>query len=259
MSRLACQAIVRRKRYLLDHLSRPLRPCSSFWRFGHGGYTHDTHTRIPHQVSEWSPGEAESSGRRWDALIRAKEDLTGVYDKEFFQHPSGGIPISGFGRGKQEFVLPFAFRGSHIGFLRRLVFLRGDEGEALPRLPARGGGRCLVLPLEDEASSSSGMRRRLVFSCGDETTPRLPARGRDSASSSRGDEAPRRFSRKARLCLILVRRIKEDDKLIQAEGVESLSEEERRQACQERGHLGLLSTEEMCQQVFLTRTVFQFL
>jgi hypothetical protein len=37
--------------------------------------------------------------------------------------------------------------------------------------------------------------------------------------------------------------------MIQAEGVESLSEEELRQACRERGHLGLLSTEEMCQQV----------
>jgi LETM1 and EF-hand domain-containing protein 1, mitochondrial len=37
--------------------------------------------------------------------------------------------------------------------------------------------------------------------------------------------------------------------MIQAEGVESLSEDELRQACRERGHLGLLSTEEMCQQV----------
>jgi len=44
--------------------------------------------------------------------------------------------------------------------------------------------------------------------------------------------------------------IKNDDKLIQAEGVESLSEEELRQACRERGHLGLLSTEEMRQQVY---------
>jgi hypothetical protein len=37
--------------------------------------------------------------------------------------------------------------------------------------------------------------------------------------------------------------------MIQAEGVESLSEYELRQACRERGHLGLLSTEEMRQQV----------
>jgi len=44
-------------------------------------------------------------------------------------------------------------------------------------------------------------------------------------------------------------RIKEDDKLIQAEGLESLSEQELRQACRDRGHLGLLSTEEMRQQV----------
>ncbi|KAI0508167.1 hypothetical protein KFK09_014301 [Dendrobium nobile] len=46
-----------------------------------------------------------------------------------------------------------------------------------------------------------------------------------------------------------LQQIKEDDKLIQAEGVESLSEDELRQACRERGHLGLLSKEEMRQQL----------
>jgi len=46
-----------------------------------------------------------------------------------------------------------------------------------------------------------------------------------------------------------LRDIKNDDKMIQTEGVESLSEEELRQACRERGHLGLLSTEEMRQQL----------
>ncbi|KAM0846014.1 hypothetical protein ACQ4PT_055951 [Festuca glaucescens] len=46
-----------------------------------------------------------------------------------------------------------------------------------------------------------------------------------------------------------LRDIKNDDKMIQAEGVESLSEEELRLACRERGHLGLLSTEEMRQQL----------
>lgn len=44
-------------------------------------------------------------------------------------------------------------------------------------------------------------------------------------------------------------RIKSDDKMIQAEGTESLSEEELRQACRDRGLLGLLSVEEMQQQV----------
>lgn len=44
-------------------------------------------------------------------------------------------------------------------------------------------------------------------------------------------------------------RIKNDDKLIQEEGVESLSEAELRQACRDRGLLGLLSVEEMRQQV----------
>lgn len=51
------------------------------------------------------------------------------------------------------------------------------------------------------------------------------------------------------VALVFLCRIKEDDKLIQAEGVESLSEDELRQACRERGHLGLLSKEEMRQQV----------
>lgn len=44
-------------------------------------------------------------------------------------------------------------------------------------------------------------------------------------------------------------RIKNDDKLVQVEGVESLSEAELRQACRDRGLLGLLSVEEMRQQV----------
>ncbi|KAJ7980623.1 LETM1 and EF-hand domain-containing protein 1, mitochondrial-like [Quillaja saponaria] len=43
--------------------------------------------------------------------------------------------------------------------------------------------------------------------------------------------------------------IKADDKLIQAEGVDSLSEAELREDCRERGMLGLLSVEEMRQQL----------
>ncbi|KAL2330138.1 hypothetical protein Fmac_017719 [Flemingia macrophylla] len=43
--------------------------------------------------------------------------------------------------------------------------------------------------------------------------------------------------------------IKKDDQLIQAEGLESLSEAELRQACRDRGLLGLLSVEDMRQQL----------
>lgn len=46
-----------------------------------------------------------------------------------------------------------------------------------------------------------------------------------------------------------LRQIKEDDKMIQAEGIESLTEAELRQACRDRGMLGLLSVEEMRQQL----------
>lgn len=46
-----------------------------------------------------------------------------------------------------------------------------------------------------------------------------------------------------------LQKIKSDDKMIQAEGVESLSEEELRQACRDRGLLGLLSVDEMRNQL----------
>jgi hypothetical protein len=59
------------------------------------------------------------------------------------------------------------------------------------------------------------------------------------------------------ICLFLIEctpflffRIKADDRLIEAEGVESLSEAELREECRERGMLGDLSVEEMRQQVF---------
>lgn len=44
-------------------------------------------------------------------------------------------------------------------------------------------------------------------------------------------------------------RINDDDRLIQAEGIESLSEAELREECRERGMLGLVSVEEMRQLV----------
>uniref|UniRef100_A0A1D1XQF2 LETM1 and EF-hand domain-containing protein 1, mitochondrial n=1 Tax=Anthurium amnicola TaxID=1678845 RepID=A0A1D1XQF2_9ARAE len=46
-----------------------------------------------------------------------------------------------------------------------------------------------------------------------------------------------------------LQQIKNDDKLIQAEGIESLSDSELRQACRDRGYLGLLSPDDMRQQV----------
>ncbi|XP_057475613.1 uncharacterized protein LOC130763662 [Actinidia eriantha] len=60
------------------------------------------------------------------------------------------------------------------------------------------------------------------------------------------------FGMDAHLRYMLRRRlkqIKDDDKMIQAEGVESLSEQELRQACRDRGLLGLRSVEEMRQQL----------
>ncbi|KAF5950467.1 hypothetical protein HYC85_012460 [Camellia sinensis] len=51
------------------------------------------------------------------------------------------------------------------------------------------------------------------------------------------------------LTLDNISRIKNDDRLIHAEGVESLSEAELREDCRERGMLGLLSVEEMRQQL----------
>ncbi|KAH6769444.1 LETM1-like protein [Perilla frutescens var. frutescens] len=59
-----------------------------------------------------------------------------------------------------------------------------------------------------------------------------------------GTDAYLRYMLRKRL-----QKIKNDDKMIQAEGLETLSEEELRQACRERGLLGLLSAEEMRKQL----------
>ncbi|KAL8557761.1 hypothetical protein ACS0TY_005025 [Phlomoides rotata] len=59
-----------------------------------------------------------------------------------------------------------------------------------------------------------------------------------------GTDAYLRYNLRKRL-----QKIKNDDKMIQAEGIESLSEEELRQACRDRGLLGLLSVDEMRKQL----------
>ncbi|KAL5578599.1 hypothetical protein UlMin_011041, partial [Ulmus minor] len=74
--------------------------------------------------------------------------------------------------------------------------------------------------------------------------PRLVNMCKYMGISPFGTDAYLRYMLRKRL-----QRIKEDDKLIQAEGVESLSEAELREDCRERGMLGLLSVEEMRQQL----------
>ncbi|KAK8507862.1 hypothetical protein V6N13_140605 [Hibiscus sabdariffa] len=74
--------------------------------------------------------------------------------------------------------------------------------------------------------------------------PRLVNMCKYMGISPYGTDAYLRYMLRRRL-----QEIKNDDKMIQAEGVESLSEAELRQACRERGLLGLLSVEEMRQQL----------
>lgn len=74
--------------------------------------------------------------------------------------------------------------------------------------------------------------------------PRLVNMCKYMGISPFGTDAYLRYMLRKRL-----RSIKEDDKLIQAEGVESLSEEELREDCRERGMLGLRSVEDMRQQL----------
>ncbi|KAL8210559.1 hypothetical protein R6Q57_004996 [Mikania cordata] len=74
--------------------------------------------------------------------------------------------------------------------------------------------------------------------------PRLVNMCKYMGISPYGTDAYLRYMLRKRL-----QEIKQDDKMIQAEGVESLSEEELRQACRDRGLLGLLSVDEMRQQI----------
>lgn len=74
--------------------------------------------------------------------------------------------------------------------------------------------------------------------------PRLVNMCKYMGISPYGTDAYLRFMLRKRL-----QEIKNDDKLIQAEGVESLSEAELRQACRDRGVLEFSSVEEMRQQL----------
>ncbi|KAG6768797.1 hypothetical protein POTOM_027726 [Populus tomentosa] len=74
--------------------------------------------------------------------------------------------------------------------------------------------------------------------------PRLVNMCKYMGISPFGTDAYLRYMLRKRL-----QRIKNDDRLIQAEGVESLSEAELCEDCRERGMLGLLSVEEMRQQL----------
>ncbi|WCJ38921.1 LETM1-like protein [Euphorbia peplus] len=74
--------------------------------------------------------------------------------------------------------------------------------------------------------------------------PRLVNMCKYMGISPFGTDAYLRFMLRRRL-----QEIKNDDRMIKAEGVESLSEAELRQACRDRGLLGLLSVEEMRQQL----------
>ncbi|KAI4353172.1 hypothetical protein L6164_002143 [Bauhinia variegata] len=74
--------------------------------------------------------------------------------------------------------------------------------------------------------------------------PRLVSMCKYMGISPYGTDAYLRYMLRKRL-----QQIKNDDKLIQSEGLESLSEAELRQACRDRGLLGLLSAEEMRQQL----------
>ncbi|KAK9130388.1 hypothetical protein Sjap_010875 [Stephania japonica] len=74
--------------------------------------------------------------------------------------------------------------------------------------------------------------------------PRLVNMCKYMGISPYGTDAYLRFMLRKRL-----QWIKDDDKMIQAEGMDSLSEAELRQACRERGILGSLSVDEMRQQL----------
>ncbi|PWA60951.1 LETM1-like, EF-hand domain pair [Artemisia annua] len=74
--------------------------------------------------------------------------------------------------------------------------------------------------------------------------PRLVNMCKYMGISPYGTDAYLRYMLRKRL-----QKIKDDDKMIQAEGVESLTEDELRQACRDRGLLGLLTVDEMRQQI----------
>nr|VDD09401.1 unnamed protein product [Brassica oleracea] len=126
------------------------------------------------------------------------------------------------GEAKQtaEDLVEFLDKASHGSCVRKGRLVQNDEILGFAKL------------FNDELTLDNISRPRLVSMC------------RIMGISPYGTDAYLRYMLRKRL-----RSIKEDDKLIRAEGVDSLSEAELREDCRERGMLGTLSVEEMRQQL----------
>jgi LETM1 and EF-hand domain-containing protein 1 len=107
---MASRAIIRRRKYLLDHVNTPvLSSCSS--SFQHGTFGLKAESRIAQQFLGQSLGDSKSEKEKEQYSVNvAKGGLLGS-DNGLLRRPAHAISLYGYGIGRNEFALPLGAKG----------------------------------------------------------------------------------------------------------------------------------------------------
>lgn len=109
---MASRVIIRRRKYLLDHINTPVRSTSTLSSFGHRSFGYescDVDKTVVRQVPEQSLGDSDNRKER-SIAITTKEDLLGFSSRGFLRSPLNRISLLGYGYGRQEYGLPLGVR-----------------------------------------------------------------------------------------------------------------------------------------------------
>jgi len=101
---MASRAIIRRRKYFLDHVNTPIISSSAFSTFQHGRLGLEVEPRTEQRFLEHSSGDSKCE-KKQHSMNLIKKDLLGL-GNGFRQHPAYVISLSHGGIGKNEFGLP---------------------------------------------------------------------------------------------------------------------------------------------------------
>ena len=103
---MASRAIIRRRKYFLDHINTPVISSSAFSTFQHGRLGLEVEPRTEQRFLEHSSGDSKCE-KEQHSMNLIKKDLLGL-GNGFRQHPAYVISLSHGGIGKNEFGLPLS-------------------------------------------------------------------------------------------------------------------------------------------------------
>jgi LETM1 and EF-hand domain-containing protein 1 len=105
---MASRAVIRRRKYLLDHVNAPTLSLSPFSTFQHGRSGSEDESRIGQRFLEQSSGDSKwEQGQYGVKLI--KGDLLAL-GNGLLRRPAHGISLPAYGIGRKEFGLPMGAR-----------------------------------------------------------------------------------------------------------------------------------------------------